>query len=526
MRAKRSIGIEDWGDDIAIPMNPVHGMWSFVPGQEVPLGGSPDMMNCVVRASLLTKRPGYSGFPAGMAAIGTRVMGLYSTQDAENNTYLYAAHPTGLAVLTTLAGGWGAVTGAALTGSSEKLFNFETSQNSVVFSQGVDQVMKAVFGAGYAILNASCPPAYYLSRWADRIFLGRTFETTSQPFRVRRPVASDHTDWTGLGSGFTDMVETPFHLRGLKKLSSQLAVYAEKAIYMGTRTELAEAPARYQIQVTDIGLYAPYTLKGRNELHYFMGNDDVYMFNGAQIQSLGWQVRESIFPVLNIAKIHMMFGEITFDTQEYLLFLCTGSSLTPDRVWVHNWAREIWYPWSVSGPCCSTVHRLDTGVTIDSIDQTIDSQTYEIDSLAAQADYPALVTGHTDGKVYKWSKAYLSDNGVAIPCRWASKDFTAKDIQGKYDEKIILKAVHVRYKETGAAATLAFWYSVNGGASWIGPDNMTLLAGTSGYAMASVYRQVTGDQIRVKFENNTTTEDFQIVEIIPVFETPGSKVSV
>lgn len=527
MRAKRSIQIEDWGDDVAIPLKPVQGMWSFVAGIDVPLGGSPDALNCVVRRNLLTKRPGYGGFPAGMSALsGTRVMGLYSAQDADGLAYLYAATTAGLHVLNTLGAGWGTVTGPALTGSNERLFSFDTSQNSVLFCQGVDQVMRAVFGGTYAILNANCPAAYYLQRWADRIFIARTTESSvSQPFRVRRPVAGDHTNWTGLGSGFTDLVETPSHIRGLKKLNQHLTVYAEKAIFLGSKTGLAESPARYDLVVTDVGLYLPYSLKGRNERHYFAGQDDVYMFSGGQIQSIGWQVRDELFPNLNTNKLHMMFGEVMFDAQEYLLFTCTGDASTPDKVWVYNWARENWHVWTVSGPVCATVHKLDAGVTIDSIGESIDSQTYEIDSQITAAQYPNLVTGHTDRKVYTWSKQYLSDNGTAIPCRWTSKDFSPADIGAKYDEQIVLKAVHVRYKETGVAATLRFHFSTDGGASWDGPYDVSLVAGTSGMRVTSVFRQVTGNQVRFKFENSTTNEDFQIAELIPVFEKPDSKVA-
>jgi hypothetical protein len=192
---------------------------------------------------------------------------------------------------------------------------------------------------------------------------------------------------------------------------------------------------------------------------------------------------------------------------------------------VHNWAREIWYPWSVSGPVCATVHRLDSGQTIDSIVSPIDSQNYEFDAQAAQADYPALITGHIDGKTYQWGKAYLSDDGGSIPCRWTSKDFVPKDIGAGYDEKIVLKAIHVRYKETGSAATLRWSFSKDGGATWDGVYEMELVAGTSAYNVASVHRQMTGNQIRVKFENDTVDENFQIIEIIPVFERPQSKVA-
>jgi hypothetical protein len=524
IRTKRSVGVQ-WGEHVALPLNPVDGMWAFVPGQEVPVGGSPDMLNCVVRGNILMKRPGYALFPSGMSTLGNPIMGLFSAQDADNLTYLFAATNTTLYQMAPGSGTWALIAGPALTGGTSRLFSWELSQNSVIFSQGIDQVMRAPFSGAYAILNANCPAAKYLTRYADRVFLAFTLESSvSKPYRVRRCVASDHTDWTGVGSGFHDLTESPYHIRGLRKLGSQLAVYTERSIAIGTRTETPDAPVRYDQAVSDIGLYGAATLQGRNEFHFFLGNDDFYMFDGRQVESIGWQIRDIVYPVLNIDRLHMMFSAITYDTQEYLAFLCTGSTSNPDTVWCYNWARKIWCPWSISGPSIATIHRIDDALTIDGVTSQIDLNTYEIDAQPNQAGYPSLLTGNTDGKVYKWSKAYLSDAGVSIPCRWSSKDFTPKDIGGRQDQKIILREIHVRYRGTGAAAQLQVQSSTNGGVTWTDYGTLSFAATSSAYNVDSVHKQVTGDQIRFRLLNNTTDQDFNILEIIPVFEKPLSKV--
>jgi len=179
-------------------------MMVFEPGTKLPNEASPDMVNCQVFEGTLRKRFGYTQFPAGAASIGGVVMGLYSTQDDESNTHLIATYPAGAAKL--VAGVWAAMTGPALTGSSLAFFQFETSQNAIVFSQGVDQVMKhdiSTANTVYAILNANCPAARYLTRFADRLFIAHTVEGgATKPFRIRRSVAADHTDWVGIGSGF------------------------------------------------------------------------------------------------------------------------------------------------------------------------------------------------------------------------------------------------------------------------------------------------------------------------------------
>jgi len=515
-------------EDRAIPMKPVFGHWSFVPGIDVPIGGSPDMLNCVVRGNVLTKRPGYVAFPAGMSALdsGERIVGLFSTQDSDDNTYIYAATKNKMHVILPAASAWTVVTGAALTGSDERIFQFEMSQNAIVFSQGVDKVQLLPFAGAYADLSANCPAAQYLTRFAGRLFLGRTLESAAiKPWRVRRSVRDDHTDWTGIGSGFHDLTEFPHHIKQIKKLRNVLVVYTEKSITIGEQTELADAPVRYDTQVTDIGLYLPYTVKGRNEIHRFVGNDDVYIFDGSAIESIGFQIRDELFPRLNINRKHMMFSEITFDSQEFLLFICEGSAQTPNKVWVNNFARQIWYPWSVNGPVVGCIHRLDVGITIDDVDTPIDANAYEIDAAAGQLGYPALVTGHDDGKIYRWGRDQLSDAGVTIPCKWSSKDFVPEDIGAQPNEEITMKQVVVRYKQTGVAATLQFQMSTDGGATWQGQKSVPLIAGTSKIMIATYDEQATGPQIRFKFENDTDDETFEILSLIPVFETPRSRMA-
>src|SRR5678809_1352552 len=78
-------------------VRPVMGQSNFDPAEEVSIHHSPDMQNCSVGGGMLMKRPGYTQFPSGGASLSADgVVGLYSTQDDENNTYLYAVTPTGV----------------------------------------------------------------------------------------------------------------------------------------------------------------------------------------------------------------------------------------------------------------------------------------------------------------------------------------------------------------------------------------------------------------------------------------------
>lgn len=484
-----------------------------------PLGASPDMVNCVVLNGVLQKRPGYAQYQSGNTAFGSAVVGLYSTQDESNNTHLYAVFLTGVKKYNSATLDWDACTGPALTGGATQLFTFETSQNSVVFSQGLDQVMRVPFTTTYAVLNANCPAARYLVRAADRLIVAYTLESAvPQPWRVRRSVQSDHTDWTGLGSGFTDLSEFPYHVRNLKKLGARLAVYTERSIWHAQRTGLAAAPLRFDIFAADAGLYAAHTLRGDDTGHYLLGNKDVFLNNGSTLTPIADPVRDTIFTTLNAAAFPSMFAELLYDTQEYILFVCTGASTAPDTAWVFNRARGIVYKWTVSGPLCSSLHRLDDTSTWDGGVGTWDEQLYEWDSRGLQAAYPAMLTGHADGKVYRWGTQYVSDAGAAIACRWTSKDFTASDLGGRPGQMITLQRLLYEYTDTGADTDLLFSFSVNGGESWDSPLTSSIVAGTGGIKGKAVDRQVTGSRIRFRVEQSSATQSFKLNKFMPQFE--------
>ena len=148
-----------------VRINPISGMLANIPPTDLPLTASPDMANCVVFGTELKKRPGYTQWGSGSVHASERVMGVFSTQDESNVTHFFATSQTELKKYDTSAGNWtSAFSGPALTGGSEKLMDWDVSQNSVVFCQGENQVLRVPFtGTTYAILNTNCPAAYFMT---------------------------------------------------------------------------------------------------------------------------------------------------------------------------------------------------------------------------------------------------------------------------------------------------------------------------------------------------------------------------
>ena len=504
-----------------IPIRPINGVWKFSPGSdEFPEGASPDMLNCYVYEGRLRKRPGYAMFPLAMPSIGGSAVGIYSTQDEENNTHLIVVWQSGVKKYDFVAQVWNTLTGT-LSGGSDQWFTFETSQNNIVFSQGVDKIKKhdiSTVNTVFADLSASAPIARYITRFADRLYAAYTVEGgVTKPFRIRRPVAGDHTNWAGAGSGFNDLTEWPYQLRGIRKLGEGMSVFTERSISLATRTGNALAPAAFSTKTEGVGLYAERTLCALpgSSGHIFMGNDDIYLWNGVQEKGIALPFRDYIFNSVTPSSIRANFAIVMSDTQQYLLFAAINAATVPNMIWVYHYGRNIFYPWSVEGPTCSTLVRNDDTTTIDDLIGTIDQQNWEYDSRILASAYPSLLTGHSDGKVYKWGEQHNSDAGVPIRCLWTSRDFESDDIASDIaPHRITLRSLEVKYYDAGADFTIDLYYSTNGGGSWEGPYPLlcptNLVSG--GQACSVDSHQVTGERVRFKFEQTSLTESFQIIE--------------
>jgi hypothetical protein len=129
-----------------------------------------------------------------------------------------------------------------------------------------------------------------------------------------------------------------------------------------------------------------------------------------------------------------------------------------------------------------------------------------------------MLTGHDDGKIYRWAGAVLSDAGKSIPCKWTSQDFTSKQVFGRPGLKLSIERIACEYAGTGTPTTLNFWISVNSGKSWTGPYPMILDQLSSGFHTGHITQRQLGDRIRFKFENNTTDENFRISSFEIEFE--------
>jgi len=426
------------------------------------------------------------------------------------------------------------MTGPALTGTAANLFSLETSQDSLVFSQGVDNIMAlALTGTVYAAINANAKPSRSLTRWNNRLYAGFTVEGgTNAPFRVRWSGFGDHTDWVGISAGFLDLADNVYQVRAIRKLMNNLIVYTEKGIFVGVKTGSVAGPAQFDLVVTDIGLLSPFLIQGHNTVQFIVGTDNFYLFNGAQLQAVGGAVRAQLFRTYNPAAVLRNFSYLNLDAQEFVAYINMQSEVVPGTAWVYQWERGVMYPWRFASPVltCSATHYRDSDVTIAQLVGTIAQQTFTFASLLSTNSASVNLFGGSDGNIYTMDSAYPYDSvgstKVPIACRWTSQDFTASDIDPSLANRMVeMHGVGFTYLDPGTPFTLAFYFSVDRGTSWSGPFNKTV-GGTAASAIGDAYlsRQTTGRRVRFKIENNSDTEVPFVIAFYPELEAKAQAI--
>src|SRR5207248_2977268 len=179
-------------------------------------------------------------------------------------------------------------------------------------------------------------------------------------------------------SGFNELSEYPYHIKGMRKYGSMLLIGSELALWLASRTGISAAPARYDPIVPGVGIYMPYTMTVKQNDILFYGRDHAYLFSGNRALEIMDPVRDIIFFNLEASKIHMNHGIIRPETQEWIGFLTEPGLSLPTVAWVWNFHVDASYKWSFAqAVVCAEIHRQDVARTWLDLSGSWNAQTSE-----------------------------------------------------------------------------------------------------------------------------------------------------
>lgn len=438
----------------------------------------------------------------------------------------------------------------AFAGSSSINMNIDSMISVAVwgeklmFTDGETGIYEINFGTlSYSLLTSAYIPRQ-IATFAGRVILSYTYETPGGLFatRIRWSVKNDNTDYTGVGSGFDDLLSGPGAVA-----DSQLGVYPisdtdalivrSGSIWLMTQTGYVDAPFEFRMIYPTIRCDSPWAVTPIPNGLVILGRDDVYLITLGSTEPvpIGAPVRPLVFVNTNAFRRASMAWDS--QQQEVVLFV---PKLTPNgksNVWRYSVPDKRWtqdeYQFNLKSLSAISYRE---GTAINSLTGSIDSLTGPIDELGfAGVTRGLLLTMRgASGFIVKESDANLSEsdsagNSADIPVSITTGQAIVSstldtvqviEIQFEYETSTpgnLYEEIEL-LDETGAhvldesgndilienTVSVTIEYSTNGGATWLIYSTITLPQ-TLIPLVAKVTKTVFARRIQFRFSVTSAT---------------------
>lgn len=177
----------------------------------------------------------------------------------------------------------------------------------------------------------------------------------------------DHTIWTPSVStqcANGRLVDTPGKLTAGRALGNDFVAYKAQSMYLG---RYVGAPAVWDWQriPTEAGCSNQESVVSVNNAHYFIGPNDIYVYDGTQVRSIGIGISRWFFTRLNATNRALIRGIADSSRDLIYWYYPTTSTGTLDACIVYNYRSNAWG--AVSGSIQVPVEYASGQITWDGI---------------------------------------------------------------------------------------------------------------------------------------------------------------
>jgi len=319
------------------------------------------------------------------------------------------------------------------------------------------------------------------------------------------------TDWTDPGSGDTDL-DSIFGedvIQTAHKLGNYVVVYGKKTIAMQEYTgKTPDDPYAFYVRVAGVGTPSERGVANLGDRHIFLGWDDVYIYKGGtDVQSIGDKVSRELFDLINPTYIHRSFVVYLDEQYEVRIYFPLIGSTTPNCYFTYSLSNGSWSRGSRSYTAFGAYKRItgaDTWDTIGTATTTWDELTIRWNDVSLEELSPLNIYGDANGILYQDNETVLNLAGVAIDSWWDTKDF----VVGEGYRRQTTNWMSLGFEATGD--TITVYYSTDLGESWSVGVDFTL---TDEWKVYRYDLNVNAPQIRFRFENDTSSETFELRQV-------------
>ena len=393
----------------------------------------------------------------------------------------------------------------------------------MVVTNGIEVPKKWDGGAGYfedlgGTPNVSRYCGYFGSVGFEHLYLGWTVDTgNDQPFTLEMSDAGDPESY--VEALYYDLMNTNDEVVGMKSLGQNVVIYKKESITVAWPTGSADDPLQFkQNHINGIGTPSIRTVQDFGNFHLFMGNDNVYRFDGMQVVPVGDAITNTMIRSLNSGKAHRAFSMKMVDKHLYGLFVPTSADY-PDKGYIYNYIEDSWTIWEFAQQMTAFGYWYsDSSETWETWDDAGTTWNDLLSSGESWSDFlsyggtPTYLFGDKDGYVYEFGSG--TDNGTNISANMTTRDYPLNDPKQLF--KLLELLIGISQSSAGALRVKA---SVNFGGEWSGWGAIDL-AGTTEYFERIVNFLMRGTQVRFYIENMSGA-NFEIESLIVGFNNAG-----
>lgn len=261
------------------------------------------------------------------------------------------------------------------------------------------------------------------------------------------------------------------------KLGSHLAVYCENSIVICDRVPTSSV-FDFDVRVQGIGLAGPGAVTDIGGLHIFLGEDNVYFYDGGlHPRPIGTRIIDKLLAIYDDTKANRI--AIQHDRRRFRvnLFIPSSSDTYPSHVFSYNYLRDTWAYWQMLNGITGIGEAL-TGGTAKRFNDALFTTAlgdgsferfngfygqFAFGDFAFQDSRIIPVAGSDDFYVLDFSLTTPSERGNEISATFETE---LKPLGESYGEWGRITEIEVRYKGSGFALA----YQVEEDAEWITLD--------------------------------------------------------
>jgi hypothetical protein len=318
------------------------------------------------------------------------------------------------------------------------------------------------------------------------------------PQRVRWSDTGAPADFNGGNASYLDLSGSDWMQRGVKFKGDYVIIFKERSIWVGYATGDSSVFSFTQ-KVKDVGCAAPRTVEVLGEDVFYLGWEDVYLFDGISNRAIGQQIRTELFDTLNPGQLDKCFSVVIEEQKEVWLCIPSTAGDYVDMAWCYNWELDKWTRLSFTDSfSLYGYYEKQAGRTIGDLEGTIGEQMWRIGSRSMLSAMPVTLLGDIDGYVYEYDSTEANDDGTAIDSWFSTKDFNFTQLTGRF------RIVRVDTFFTGTGVTLQ--YSLDKGVTWT--TIATFGANNNLEDVQRGYVRLDASQVRFRWRNNSSGGHF------------------